>query len=147
MKGRVTGVGATAIESHIPGVDSHYWVVFSLIVDHVADLPFNASEGQWWAYVCNPTTADLCGPNGPTSPAGLFTTDYADAHVSLNSYLWTVGFRVPNAATGILVGLGLGLLCFAAPSKGLTSDSVGDGVHYRVRAPKAAIDRIRATLR
>ena len=118
LKGLVAGAAVDAVGSHIEGVNSHYWVRFGLIV-HRDDLPFPVDGGDFWAFVCDPTTGD-CGPGGPTSLEGVFTTDYTDAAMPLNNYLITyhddvspallLVAQVPAPAPGTLLGVGMVIL-------------------------------------
>jgi hypothetical protein len=120
LQGKLSEPSVDAVPSHIEGVNSHYWVRFGLIV-HRDDLPFPVDGGEFWAYVCDPTTGD-CGDSGPTSLAGVFTTDYTDAAMPLNNYLLTshddgsaplfllAAVAVPAPAPGVLLGVGMVML-------------------------------------
>ena len=120
LLGHLGPPSVTPIGSHIDGVNSHYWIIFPL--DFQRDnLPFPVDGGEFWAFVCDPTTGD-CGPNGPTSLEGVFTTDYTDASMPLNNYLFTwhdegpaaslllAAAPVPAPAPGVLLGLGMVIL-------------------------------------
>jgi hypothetical protein len=120
LQGKLAEPSVVAVPSHIEGVNSHYLVRFGLIV-HRDDLPFPVDGGVFEAYVCDPTTGD-CGPGGPTSLEGVFTTDYTDAAMPLNNYLIThhddgpaplflvAQVPVPAPAPGVLLGLGVAIL-------------------------------------
>lgn len=71
-----------------PGVLSHAFLVFDLL---------GSSTGEWWAFV------NLRDPEGPNSPEDLFTTDYRDIRMSLNSYLILDTHTVPLPSTWPLV--------------------------------------------
>ena len=130
LLGHLGPPSVTPIGSHIDGVNSHYWLIFP--VDFQRDnLPFPVDGGEFWAYVCDPTTGD-CGPNGPTSLEGVFTTDYTDASMPLNNYLFTwhdeepaalpllAAVPVPAPAPGVLLGLGLVIILVAMRLRQLT---------------------------
>ena len=120
LQGKLSEPSVVAVPSGIEGVASHYFVRFGLIV-HRDDLPFPVDGGEFHAFVCDPTTGD-CGPGGPTSLEGVFTTDYTDAAMPLNNYLITyhddvsaalsllAEVAVPAPAPGILLGVGMVIL-------------------------------------
>ena len=118
LLGHLEAPSVRAIDSHIEGVNSHYFVIFGL--DFQRDnLPFPVDRGEFWAFVCDPTTGD-CGPGGPTGLEGVFTADYTDAAMPLHNYLITyhddvsaalfLVAQVPAPAPGVLLGLGVVIL-------------------------------------
>jgi hypothetical protein len=80
LKGTVTGHSAPKEAD----LGTHFFTIFELDVDFSSpQLGFTADFGDWHTFVCKGSDPD-CGPDGPTSLAGLFTTDYADAkHAAL----------------------------------------------------------------
>jgi len=104
MQGDVTGI------AKIEADPEHFAPFFDLEVNMVNPLlGFDADIGTWIAEVCNPTGD--CGEfsGGPTSIADLFTTDYTDSHMPLNTFVFT-SHHVPYPTAGLLFGLGLALL-------------------------------------
>jgi hypothetical protein len=100
------------LTSHSPpedgGPGTHFFTIFFLDVDFTSPLlGFDADFGEWHTFVCKGSDPD-CGPDGPTSLAGLFTTDYTDANMPLFNYLRT--FTIPSPPPGALLGLGVAIL-------------------------------------
>jgi hypothetical protein len=111
MQGEVTGI-ATIFDTP----DVGFVPVFDLVVNTVNPLlGFDADIGQWSAAVCNPTFECSLFSGGPTSLEDLFTTDYTDSHLPLNSFIRTS--QVPYPAAGLLLGLGVALLAVRRRSR------------------------------
>jgi hypothetical protein len=96
LKGTVTGHSVPKEAD----LGTHFFTIFDLDVDFSSpQLGFTADFGDWHTFVCKGSDPD-CGPDGPTSLAGLFTTDYADANMPLFNYLHT--FAIPSPPPGAL---------------------------------------------
>jgi hypothetical protein len=108
MQGVVTGVSSEEVMDTSSGDVTHFRVVFDLDFDTVHPLLFAADVGIWDAPVCNSTSVEDCGP-GPGSIEDLFTTDYTDSRMPLNTFIFS-SHHVPYPAAGLLLGLGLALL-------------------------------------
>jgi hypothetical protein len=105
LRGKVTGISATPVEG-VEGLDDHYLVLATFVPTVQHDLPFPVAFGEFYAYVCS-QTGD-CESDGPARVEALFTTDYADSHVPLNSLIRT--FHIPAPMSLVLLCVGLGIL-------------------------------------
>lgn len=101
--------GAVTGPPNVTDHGTHFLVVFDLDFDVSSpQLGFTADFGYWEAYVCNATDPD-CDGRGPSSAAGVFTTDYADASFPVHNYIYTFAI-VPSPAALVLLGLGCAIL-------------------------------------
>jgi hypothetical protein len=100
-------LSAPSIE-HIEG--DHYFLQFPIdvLVEHLPNL--EADTGIFWAFICQPGATSDCGPNGPATETGIFTTNYSEAGVHLNSYLLLDATFVPVPAPSSDLLLGAGCL-------------------------------------
>jgi hypothetical protein len=108
MQGTVTGVSPQDTVSQ-----THFRVIFTLDIDFTSPLlGFTAQFGDFEAFVCNGSDLDCqAGSDGPTSLAGLFTTDYTDSFMPLNNLLHTFAtVPIPSPLPGVLLGLGVAVL-------------------------------------
>jgi hypothetical protein len=85
-------------------VGDHFFLQFPVTfeVEHLPGL--DAETGVFWAFICRPGDTSDCGPNGPDTSAGLFTTTYTAASVPLNSYLIVDAIAVPAPPADLLLG-------------------------------------------